>query len=93
MFDNYLFQLGSTKFNQTCFFLHGGVEHCVETYRPTDQFYSIRCIPLTVQKPEYCSQKSWDELKNPKTYGSFALEICPVAVPSVLSKKKLAGEK
>ena len=67
------------------------MEHCLEVYRPPGQFYSMRCIPL--QKPEYCSQKSWDELRDPKPFGSIADEICPVAVPSVLSKKILAGEK
>ena len=65
------------------------MEHCLEVYRPPGQFYSIRCIPL--QKPEYCSQKSWDELK--ESFGRNPDGICPVAVPSVLSTKILAGEK
>ena len=44
-----------------------GFELCLEEHMATGETHSKRCLPIN--KPEYCSQKAWEELKVTETFG------------------------
>ena len=47
--------------------LFEGFELCLEEHMATGETHSQRCLPIN--KPEYCSQKAWEELKVTETFG------------------------